>query len=148
MLGEMGFDDVMRNSQMGNLWILPSGSPPPNPAELLVSQKMVSLVKKLRQDFDVLYFDSPPVLPVTDPSVIASFVDTIVLCYEFGKTSRDALLRTKAQLDSLSVNIAGVILNHIKAQTDVVEPYPYYRYRYKRYRYYGREEVKKKTKSA
>ncbi|MFC1599155.1 GumC family protein [Candidatus Omnitrophota bacterium] len=147
MLGDMGFNDVIKNSLIGNLWILPSGPPPTNPAELLVSQKMTSLAKKLREDFDVVFFDSPPILPVTDASILAAFADAIVLCYEFGRTSRDALMRAKSQLDSLNANVAGIVLNHIKSQMESIEPYPYYRYRYKRYGYYTREEPKQKTKS-
>jgi tyrosine-protein kinase Etk/Wzc len=135
LLGDMAIEDVLKPSGLRNIWFLPCGSIPHNPAELLSSARFTSLVEQLRQEFDVILFDSPPVLPVTDASLIAGFVDAVILCYETGRVSREALIRCKAQLDSVNSNIVGVILNHTKPQTEPIEPYPYY-YRYKKYGYY------------
>ena len=144
ILGKMDFEEVVKPSGLRNIWVLPSGSLPSNPAEVLAVKEMVLLIKQLRQEFDVVFFDSPPVLPVTDASILAPLVDAVILCYEVGKTSRDALLRAKLQLDSANANIQGIILNHTKPQTGPLEPYPYY-YKYKKYRYYEKEETAEKT---
>ncbi|MBN3041059.1 MAG: AAA family ATPase [Candidatus Omnitrophica bacterium] len=140
MLGSIDLSDTLSPSGMRNIWILPSGSYPPNAAELLASKELPLVVEKLREEFDCILFDSPPVLPVTDPAIIAPLVDSVIICYEIGKTSKNALLRTKSQLEAVDANIIGLVLNHTKPETEPLEPYPYYRYRN---RYYYREEAPK-----
>ena len=140
ILGELSLDQIIKSPGMENIWVLTSGNIPRNPAEILESPALASLIKELENRFEVIIFDSPPALPVTDASILANKVDSVVLCYEAGRTSRDALKRTKMQLESVGAKISGVILNHIAPQTESVSAYPYY-YRYK-YRYYGKEEDK------
>ncbi|MFC1804988.1 polysaccharide biosynthesis tyrosine autokinase [Candidatus Omnitrophota bacterium] len=146
MLGSIGVDHIIKSPGLGNISILPSGQLPNNPAEILESEKMHGLIEELKKRFDFVFFDSPPILPVTDASLLAPKLDGVVLCYEMGRTSRDALIRAKMQLQTVGAKILGVVLNHISPQTESLSPYPYY-YRYK-YRYY-REEAQgsKKDKS-
>ena len=87
----------------------------------------------------------PPVMPVTDAALIAPLVDSVIICYEVGKTSKSALLRTKSQLEAVDANIIGLVLNHTKPETEPLDPYPYY-YRYKN-RYYREGEPKAESKS-
>ena len=139
MLGDMQLDEIMKEPGIENIWILPSGHVPHNPAEILESPELSGLVEELKKRFDVIFFDSPPILPVTDASLLASKVDGVILCYEIGRTARGALLRAKIQLESVNAKILGVILNHITPQTEIMTPYPYYyRYKYK----YEEEEAK------
>jgi capsular exopolysaccharide synthesis family protein len=144
MLGEMSFEDVRKTPGIENIWILPSGPPPANPVELLESGTMDNLISSLKKQFDVIIFDMPPVLPVTDASILAPKVDCVVIVYEIGRTSREALMRTKVQLESVGAKISGVVLNHTQAQTEAISSYPYYHYKYK---YYGKDEPKKVSKS-
>lgn len=147
MLGDMQLDDIMKAPGMENVWILPSGHLPLNPAELLESKELPKLIEDLKKRFDVILFDSPPILPITDASLLAPKVDSVVVCYEIGRTARAALLRAKIQLESTGAKISGVVLNHITPQTETVAPYPYYRSRYK-YGYYeeeGKSGRKRKT---
>ncbi|UCC94341.1 MAG: AAA family ATPase [Candidatus Omnitrophota bacterium] len=143
IVGQMELDEALKPSGLRNIWVLPSGSLPSNPSEILASKQTTSLIDTIRKDFDAVFFDSPPILPVTDASILAPLVDAVILCYEIGRTSRDALLRAKSQLDSVKAHICGIILNHTNLQNAPLEPYPYY-YRYKD-RYYGKEEAEKKT---
>ncbi|MFH1339583.1 MAG: GNVR domain-containing protein, partial [Candidatus Omnitrophota bacterium] len=139
MLGEMKIDEIIaRPPGIDNIWILTSGKLPFNPAEVLESKELDSLIEEFKRRFDVILFDSPPVLPVTDASLLAPKLDSTVIVYEIGRTSRDALMRAKTQLESMGGKISGVILNHTQPQTEAIVPYPYY-YKYK-YRYYGKEE--------
>ncbi len=138
MLGDMKLDNIMETPGMENLSIFPSGHIPMNPSELLESRQMHSLISELRSRFDVVLFDSPPVLPITDAVLLASQVDGVVLVYEAGRTARSALLRTKAQLESAGAKILGVVLNHIKPETEATLNYPHYG----RYKYYGEKEDK------
>jgi len=140
MIGDMELHEIMKTPGMENIWILPSGHVPPNPAEILETEELQKLIEELKKKFDVILFDSPPTLLVTDASLLASKVDGVVLCYEIGRIARDALLRAKIQLESAGANVMGVVLNHIAPQTEALTPYPYY-YRYK-YKYYA-EDTKK-----
>ena len=95
-----------------------------NPAEILASEALSSIITELKKRFDIILFDSPPVLPVADAALLAARVDTVVLCYEIGKMSKNALLRAKAQLEATGARIAGVVLNRIAPQAEAIEPYP------------------------
>lgn len=140
MLGELSFDAIRQTAGLDNLWILPSGNLPSNPVELLESKGLLELLTHLKSEFDVILFDSPPVLPVTDASLLAPFMDSVVLVYEIGRTSRDALVRTKLQMESAGAHIAGIVLNHTRSEVEVMTNYPYY-YRYK-YSEYGIPETR------
>ncbi len=143
ILGEMKFEDIRKTPGIENIWIIPSGHLPANPVELLESKGIVNLIEMLKKQFDVVIFDTPPVLPVTDASILAPKMDCVVIVYEIGRTSREALLRTKVQLESMGAKISGIILNHTKAQTESIFSYSYYRYKY---RYYSKTETEKEDK--
>jgi succinoglycan biosynthesis transport protein ExoP len=141
----MKFDDIRLTPGIENIWIISSGKLPANPVEVLDAKGMPDLIQKLKSQFDVILFDSPPVLPVTDASILASKVDCTVIVYEIGRTSREALMRTKMQLESIGPKVAGVILNNTRPQTEAISSYPYY-YHYK-YKYYGKEETEKEQQN-
>ena len=145
ILGEMKFEDVRKTPGIENIWILPSGHIPSNPVEILESKEMDNLIEALKKQFDVAIFDAPPVLPVTDASILAPKMDGVIIVYETGRTSREALLRTKVQLESTGAKILGVVLNNTKPQTEAIVSYPYYS-KYK-YGYYGKAEAENKSKT-
>lgn len=130
MMGEMKLEKIMETPGIENICILPSGNIPMNPAEILESKGMDSLMDELKNRFDIILFDSPPVLPVTDAVLLAAKVDGVILVYEAGRTARSVLLRAKTQLEAAGAKILGVVLNHIKAESEVTLNYPYYKYRY------------------
>ena len=131
MLGDLRLDKIMESPGIENIHILASGSIPVNPAELLMSKEMQSLIGELKRRFDIILMDSPPVLPISDANLLASKVDGIILVYEAGRTARSALLRAKIQLESAGAKILGVVLNHIRVRTDLLmHPPGYYKYRY------------------
>jgi polysaccharide biosynthesis transport protein len=138
LLGEIGLEDIRKTPGIENIWILPTGHLPPNPVEILESKVLVEIIEKLKSRFDVVILDAPPVLPVTDSSLLAPKVDCVVLVYEIGRTSREGLMRAKVQLESAGAKIAGVVLNHTQAQTEDISPYPYYH----KYKYYRKDEKK------
>ncbi|MCX5707982.1 MAG: polysaccharide biosynthesis tyrosine autokinase [Candidatus Omnitrophica bacterium] len=139
LLGEIGLEEIRKTPGIENIWILPTGHLPPNPVEILESKVLVEIIEKLKSRFDVVILDAPPVLPVTDSSLLAPKVDCVVLVYEIGRTSREGLMRAKVQLESAGAKIAGVVLNHTQTQTEGISPYPYYH----KYKYYGKELEKK-----
>jgi tyrosine-protein kinase Etk/Wzc len=110
-----------------NLYIITSGYISLNPAELLNSEEMTNLIQDLKRKFDVVLFDAPPSLAVTDSIVLGSKVDEVVLVYRVGKTSKQALHRAKALLDNVNAKVLGIILNDVRKEVEV-GIFPYYRY--------------------
>ncbi|MBU0605100.1 MAG: polysaccharide biosynthesis tyrosine autokinase [Candidatus Omnitrophica bacterium] len=130
MVGEMDFDDIRKTPGLDNITIIPSGRLSYNPAEVLKSKEIKALVEKVKNRYDLILFDAPPVLPVTDASLLAPSMDCVILVYEIGRTSREALVRTKIQLESVGAKITGVVLNHTQPETEAIISYPYYKVRY------------------
>ena len=101
------------------------------PEVRIVENKIQTLVSNLSQEFDVVIFDSPPALPVTDAAILASQVDGVVLIYQMGRAGRGLLKRAKSQMEAVQANIRGVVLNDIKAEVSEFSPAEYY------YQYYA-----------
>lgn len=123
--------DLEKATQISNLYLINAGPVPPNPVELLGSEKMGSLVDFMKQRFDYILFDSPPLLPVSDAVVLGPKIDGMILVVWGGKTTRDALKRAKEKLDMHQIKCAGVILNNIS-----LDEHDYY-YMKHYYHYYG-----------
>jgi capsular exopolysaccharide synthesis family protein len=116
------------------LWAMPAGPVPPNPAELLASPKMAELVAKAAQEFDQVIIDSPPVLPVTDATILSTLVEGVVLVAASGSTPRGALVRTCKILESAGAHILGTVLNKLDLRNQgYYGGYGYYYYYYKGY---------------
>ena len=111
-----------------NLWVLASGPNPPNPAELLSSPAMEDLLKKLKTRFDYLVLDSPPLLAVTDATVLSAIVDGVVLVVESGVTPRNAVIRSFRMLHDAGGRVLGTVINKIDLRHD-----GYYGYSYRGY---------------
>ena len=95
-----------------NLWLLPSGPLPPNPADLLGSQRMEQAIGALKTRADVVLFDAPPVASVTDAVVLGTKVDGALLIVSAGRTRREHIERAKELLERVHVRIVGTVLNN------------------------------------
>jgi len=137
---------AMIPSEVENLFILPAGTIPPNPSELLGSHKMKKLIQEMRSCCDLVIIDCPPVITVTDAAVLAAEADIVLLVIQSGKTDREAARRAKSLLTNVNASIAGTVLNNIS--TDMLSGYSYY-YHYEydddRRKKNGREKRKKKN---
>jgi len=102
----------LQETGVKGLWLLASGPLPPRPPDLLGSQRMARVIESLLARADLLLFDAPPVLAVTDASILASRVDGVLLVARAGHTKRDDLRNAKAQLDKVSAPIIGAVLNN------------------------------------
>ena len=96
-----------------NFWLLPSGPLPPNPSELLGSRRMEEIIATLLEQADMLLFDVPPIIAVTDAAVLASKVDGVLLVFKAGGTKRDHAQRAKALLDKVNARLIGAVLNNV-----------------------------------
>jgi polysaccharide biosynthesis transport protein len=121
-----------------NLCILPAGTPPPNPAELLASSNMKDLIDGLRDQYDHIVIDTPPTLSVTDAVVLSSRADATILVIRSGQTTKQALRRARDILMQVNAHVAGVLLNAV----DLTSPDYYYYYEYQgKYTHYYQEEA-------
>ncbi len=100
-----------------NLSLLPSGSLPPNPADLLGSQRMDAIIKQLKGEADIVLFDAPPVIAVTDATLLATKLDGVLLVFRAGGTRRDHAERAKELLERVNIRLVGAVLTN--AQVDV-----------------------------
>ena len=127
---------AMVSTDIENLFILPAGTIPPNPSELLSSQKMKRLIQEMKNCCDLVILDCPPVITVTDAAVLAAEADCVVLVIHSGKTDREAARRAKGLLTNVKAKIAGTVLNNISS--DMLAGYSYY------YHYYYEDGQRKK----
>lgn len=140
LLGDLGYESILKMRGIENLHIIPSGKRSPDPFGLLNFSNLNKLTEELKQNFDIILFDSPPVLPVADSAILANCADGVILVYKAGHTSRHALVRAKVQLENVNAKILGVVINNVKPQLaeDIT---PYQKYRYTRYHEEESEDV-------
>lgn len=127
LVGQAVTREAIRPEVAPNLDLLPAGSIPPNPSELLGSSAMQSLLSELRRDYHYIIMDTPPTLPVTDASVAASNADATILVFRSGDTEEMAAQRAVETLRRVHARVAGVVLNAVTARHD--HYYTYYSYR-------------------
>jgi exopolysaccharide transport family protein len=121
-----------------NLFIMPAGTPPPNPAELLASSNMRDLIVELRELYDHIVIDTPPTLSVTDAVVLSPRADATILVIRSGQTTKPALRRARDILMQVNAHVAGVLLNAV----DLTSPDYYYYYEYQgKYGQYYQEDA-------
>ncbi|MGB9199582.1 MAG: polysaccharide biosynthesis tyrosine autokinase [Terriglobales bacterium] len=129
---------VVASPVLPNLFVLPAGSPPPNPAELLASSNMRELLTELREQYDHIVIDTPPTLSVTDAVVLSPRADATILVIRSGQTTKQALRRSRDILMQVNAHVAGVLLNAV----DLTSPDYYYYYEYQgKYGHYYQEET-------
>jgi succinoglycan biosynthesis transport protein ExoP len=104
-------DTVFRKTQVGGLWLLPSGNASRNPADLLGSEHFKALVDSLQRQFDWIVLDSPPVLAVTDPCLIARVTSGVLLVVGRGQASRERASAAVERLEAVGANLVGAMLN-------------------------------------
>ena len=102
----------LREGGVENLWILTSGAQPPNPADLLGSRQMDRVIADLTAAYDIVIFDAPPVIAVTDAAILGGKVDGVLLVIAAGDTRRDHAERAKALLEKANVRIVGATLTN------------------------------------
>jgi capsular exopolysaccharide synthesis family protein len=136
-LGEQTLDQVIHATAVPGLHVLTCGKLPPNPAELIASAWMDKLIVTLKERYDIVLFDSPPILPVTDSVLLASKTRHLVWVINAGKTRTDTLRRAREAFTQSDAKILGVVLNRVSSGSG---------YGYYYYYYYSKDGTKKKHK--
>ncbi len=130
--GDAELTDAVQSTPVESFFVLPCGSRPKNPAELLSRPEYEQLLEVLREKYDYVIIDTPPILAVTDPTSIAPRVDGVLLAMRLSRHTRDLGRRTLEQLRDVGATVSGIVINGVEE----ADGYGYGSYRYSDYKYY------------
>jgi polysaccharide biosynthesis transport protein len=137
VLGRLTVAEIARETEVPNLFIVTSGVQPPNPAEMIGGSRMRAAADELIAAYDLVIFDTPPVLAATESAIMAARADAVVLVVRAGSTDRTTAKHALEQLRNVNANIVGVVLNDPDGNVPKYSSYDYY------YQYYGADETEK-----
>ncbi|QDV26123.1 polysaccharide biosynthesis tyrosine autokinase [Aureliella helgolandensis] len=131
--GKCEIEDGIHVGPVANLSIMPGGKRPANPAEILSSQRFKNMVDVLRDKFDMIVIDTPPLLAVSDPGAVAGIVDGVLMTMRLRRNVKPLAVRAKSILESVGANLLGVVINGVSSEAGYGYNYDYndYRYAYK-----------------
>lgn len=155
IVGKSTYEEAIAETPVPNLYVLPCGPIPPNPAELQQSAHFDEVFEGLMERFDRIVFDSPPVGLVADPAIIGQKVDGVIVVTRYGQTTRHMLKNAYSVLSKVKVNILGGIMNYVDEKRWGQKKY-YYKgksgkygnYYQSRYGYYGYERGEEEEASS
>jgi len=133
LMGRFEMEDIMAAPGLDNLHIIEAGPIPANPSELLSTSAMTAFLRAVRDEYDIVLIDTPPVLPVTDSAIVAAQADGVILVYQAGKVGRLVLKRAKVHIENVGGKVWGVVLNDVKTEIAGYAYTHYYTH------YYGEE---------
>lgn len=113
LAGQVDFADVVHEVEVPNLRFVPAGPTPPNPAELVGSERMRETLERLRDEYDFVIIDSPPTLPVTDAVLLGREADGVILVVKGNDTPRELVRRARDQLTQSGVHMLGALINNV-----------------------------------
>ena len=141
LVGRAELNDIVQPWGKGKLFVLPAGRVPPNPSELLGSARMSHFIAEFNKAFDVVIFDAPPLLPVTDAAILAQSVGGAIVVVASGRTHKNQLKGAIAALENVGAPISGLVLTMLPTKGPDAYGYGRYGYGYG----YGAEEVVEPT---
>ncbi len=133
IVGKATVDEAVKRTDVPNLDVMPCGPVPPNPSELLHTERFGHVLAQISKMYDRVILDSPPTSAVTDPAVLGNLADGVVLVVKAGETTRDAATHARRQLATANARLVGVVVNAI----DFSNPAYGYEYYYRNYYRYG-----------
>ena len=142
--GRKTLEEITKTSRLENLSILPSGNLSMDDVGILNGPRMSELIRQLKQRYDVVFFDSPPILGVSDASILVSEVDNTIMVVQYRRFPRNMLQRVKSTVAHVGGNLIGVVLNNVDIRQD--DSYRYYS-NYKDY-YGPKRDVPDKSKKS
>lgn len=125
LIDRTSLDDVLQISGTSGLRVLPAGSPPPNPSELLQSANMQRLMRQVSDRYDVTILDAPPIAAVTDAIVVAHFADGVLMVCGIGRVRKQQIVRSADRLATIGVRLLGYVVNLVPATRQNMKEYGY-----------------------
>jgi len=125
---------IIRDGLPENLSIIPSGPIPPNPSELMISKRLKDLIRSLKNKYDFIIFDTPPIISVSDTLIISKIVDASLIVTRFGKTTYEMMNHGMKQLAGIEAKVIGTVINAVDEKKS---GYYYYHYNKEYYQYYA-----------
>lgn len=119
-------EEVIQVTDIPNLDVITSGAIPPNPAEMMGSKRMTAIMAQLREIYDIILIDTPPLLAVTDAQIVATKSDGVIMVVDQGKVKREIAAKAVKNLESVNARILGVVLNNVKRKANEEAYYYYY----------------------
>lgn len=124
LVGNIQFSEAVQKTEIPNLNIITSGTKPPNPSELVASEKMKKFIEDLKETYDYIILDTPPVIIVTDAQLLSTYADGCVLVVASSEVEKAAAVKAKELLEKVNAKILGVVLN--KMDVKLKDYYGYY----------------------
>ena len=144
---ESKIEQIIKLTKIPNLHVVTSGHIPPNPSEIISSPRTDLMLRELKERYDYVLIDSPPVIAVTDALILAKKVDMILLVVKVDYVEKDIIKRSKEMISIVESNFTGAIANGIEAHK-YYRGYSFYYYYYSNYYYYDEDKSKKKPTKA
>jgi capsular exopolysaccharide synthesis family protein len=126
LANQCSLGEAVQKTHLPNLHVIPSGPIPPNPAELIASQRMGALLNELKTEYDMILIDTPPALAVADAMIMSAKCDGTIIVAHAGKVKREFTAKVKHSLELGNANILGVVLNHVRRKRNDAYYYYYY----------------------
>jgi capsular exopolysaccharide synthesis family protein len=140
---DVELEEVVLQTKVDNLFLLPSGRIPADAVGILNSQRMVEFIEEVKTRFDIIFFDSPTILGVSDASVLSSAIDLTIIVVQHRRFPRAMLQRVKQAILNVGGNILGVVLNNVDVRHD-----QHYEYYTSYYNYYYQKPTNQQAKKA
>jgi succinoglycan biosynthesis transport protein ExoP len=145
LMGEISLDEIMITPGLDNFFFISGGAVPPNPADLIDSQRIDRFIEEAEDEYDMVLFDTAPILSAVDPAILGTKVDGTLLVYRIGTVPKGLLKRAINQLTQVKANVIGVILNGMRPEVSPdFENYKHYKYYYS----YGEDGKKRRKKKS
>ncbi|MEJ2495722.1 MAG: CpsD/CapB family tyrosine-protein kinase [Ignavibacteriaceae bacterium] len=128
LFGDVELQDIIKRTEVNNLHFIPTGTIPPNPAEMLDSEQMRSLLARFRDQYDLIVVDSPPIIAVTDSEVLSGMVDGTLLVVSADTTEMDLMERASELIRQENTQFLGAVLNNFSYKSGYGSYYKYYYY--------------------
>lgn len=144
LTGQRNFEECVNQTEVPGLSVVTCGKIPPNPSEMLASRKMKSFIASLRDCYDYIFIDAPPIGIITDAGIISTYTDGTMLVVASNEVDVEMLKIGKERLDKVNANILGVVLNKFE---DSSGSHGYYNYYYEGESSQGRAKKKSKRKN-
>ena len=134
---DIGLGDIIKNTEIQNLSLITCGLIPPNPSELLASEKMEKLICELESQYDIVLLDAPPIMAVTDAILLSKYVSKFILLVRVGVSDKGGTARSIESLNQVNTKVSGIVMNALDANNSSYYNNYYY---YQNYYYYSSDE--------